>query len=85
MTATANPLPRAHVAPRSNRTRGLWLAAMLALLAVLCALSVAVGTRDVGGDDIVAALQGQVDGEARPLTQGAFHADVSAHHSGQGT
>ncbi|MFC3170098.1 FecCD family ABC transporter permease [Paracoccus fontiphilus] len=61
MTATANPLPRAHVAPRSNRTRGLWLAAMLALLAVLCALSVAVGTRDVGGDDIVAALQGQVE------------------------
>nr|WP_242690169.1 iron ABC transporter permease [Paracoccus fontiphilus] len=34
---------------------------MLALLAVLCALSVAVGTRDVGGDDIVAALQGQVE------------------------
>lgn len=34
---------------------------VMACLAVLCALSVAIGTRDVGWNDIVAALGGQVD------------------------
>ena len=61
MTGTASPLPRAAVAPRSNPVRAVWLAAMLGLLAMLCALSVAIGTRDVGLDDIAAALRGQVD------------------------
>lgn len=56
---TASPLPRARFAPRSNRTRVSWLAAMVVLLAGSCALSVAVGTRDVGLDDMVAALRGQ--------------------------
>lgn len=61
MTAAANPLPRARFAPRSNRIRAGWLAVMLALLAGLCALSVAIGTREVGWDDIAAALRGRVD------------------------
>lgn len=45
--------------------RGLALAAMLALLAGLCALSVALGSRQVDPSDIAAALQGQVDTVAR--------------------
>ncbi|MCJ8517458.1 iron complex transport system permease protein [Pseudorhizobium tarimense] len=47
-------------AGRSNRSRRAWLAAALALLAALCLLSVAVGTRQVGWVDIVSALRGQV-------------------------
>lgn len=46
---------------KSNRARLLWLAALVACLAVLCALSVAIGTRDVMWSDIIAALGGQVD------------------------
>ena len=45
--------------------RGLALAAMLALLAGLCALSIALGSRQVDPSDIAAALQGQVDTVAR--------------------
>lgn len=45
----------------SRRVRGLWLAALVALLAVLCLLSVAVGTRGVVWTDVVAALGGQAD------------------------
>lgn len=56
-TASRQPLLRA----RSNGTRGIWLVMVMACLAVLCALSVAIGTRDVGWNDIVAALGGQVD------------------------
>ncbi|MFC3630270.1 FecCD family ABC transporter permease [Paracoccus angustae] len=65
MTAAARPLPRAQAGRRSTRRRLFWLAAGLALLALLCALSVAVGTRDVGGNDIAAALRGRVDTIAR--------------------
>ncbi|WP_295045744.1 iron ABC transporter permease [uncultured Paracoccus sp.] len=61
MTAAASPLPPARLAPRSNRSRAAWLAAMLGLMAALSALSVAIGTREVGLDDIAAALRGQVD------------------------
>nr|WP_229665088.1 iron ABC transporter permease [Paracoccus acridae] len=39
----------------------MWLVAWLAVLGVLCALSVAIGTRAVGLEDIAAALRGQVD------------------------
>lgn len=46
---------------RPNPARAAWMIALLALLAALCALSVAVGTRDVGPDDIAAALRGRVD------------------------
>lgn len=35
------------LAGRSSRARTAWLGAVLALLALLCALSVAIGTRDV--------------------------------------
>jgi iron complex transport system permease protein len=45
----------------SNRARFLWLAALVVCLAVLCALSVAIGTRDVMWSDVIAALGGQVD------------------------
>jgi iron complex transport system permease protein len=49
-----------------NRTRGLCLIATAALLAVLCGLSVGIGTRDVGLSDILSALGGRVEtiGEA---------------------
>ncbi len=46
---------------KSSRTRLLWLAALVACLAVLCALSVAIGTRDVMWSDIIVALSGKVD------------------------
>ncbi len=46
---------------RSNRIRTAWLSAVLALLALLCALSVAIGTRDVTFADITAALAGRVE------------------------
>jgi len=39
----------------------VWLGTMLLVLVVLCALSVAIGTRDVALADMMAALQGQTD------------------------
>lgn len=54
------------VPARSNRVRRLWLAAVVALLATLSALSLAIGTRDVAWAEIVTALAGRVEtiGEA---------------------
>ena len=49
------------LAGRSNRVRTAWLGAMLALLALLCALSFAIGTRDVAFADIVGGLSGRVE------------------------
>ena len=49
------------LAGRSNRVRTAWLGAVLALLALLCALSVAIGTRDVSFADIVGGLSGRVE------------------------
>jgi len=49
------------LAGRSNRVRMAWLGAVLALLALLCALSVAIGTRDVSFADIVGGLSGRVE------------------------
>ncbi|MBS7544180.1 FecCD family ABC transporter permease [Ancylobacter oerskovii] len=46
---------------RPNRLRPFWLAALAAALAALCALSVAIGTREVALADMIAALTGQVD------------------------
>ncbi len=46
---------------RSNRKRGLFLAALFGLLVVLSALSVAVGTRDVAVADVLAGLGGRLD------------------------
>ncbi|MFD2249207.1 FecCD family ABC transporter permease [Pseudochelatococcus lubricantis] len=53
---------RAPVPERSRRARGLSLAALVAILAALCALSVAIGTRAIPWADIVAALENQVLG-----------------------
>jgi iron complex transport system permease protein len=50
---------------RPRRLRLLWLAALVVVLVVLCAASVAIGSRDVGLDDIVAALAGSSDGYDR--------------------
>jgi len=51
---------------RSNRGRALWLAAIVVAVVVLCALSLAIGTRDVTWSEVLAALRGHVDsiGEA---------------------
>lgn len=51
----------AAVSVRSNRMRSLGLAAMIVAVAALCAMSLAIGTRDVAWSDILAALHGQVD------------------------
>lgn len=48
-------------AARSNRERSLWLAGLLAVLAILLALSVTIGTRNVEWSDIAAALGGVQD------------------------
>nr|WP_298325958.1 iron ABC transporter permease [Haloactinopolyspora sp.] len=47
---------------RPRRMRLLWLLAVVAVLVVLMAVSVAVGSREVGWSDIVAALGGSADG-----------------------
>nr|WP_237691126.1 iron ABC transporter permease [Agrobacterium tumefaciens] len=49
------------LAGRSSRARSAWLGAVLALLALLCALSVAIGTRDVSFADILGGLSGRVE------------------------
>ncbi len=48
-------------ASRSRRLRSAWLLAVLTFLLLLCALSVAVGTREVAFDDIMAALAGRAE------------------------
>lgn len=55
MTGAVTILPR-----RGTRVRLLWLAVVLAALVLLGALSVAIGTRQVGLDDILAGLRGEV-------------------------
>ncbi|MGQ8631118.1 FecCD family ABC transporter permease, partial [Agrobacterium sp. DKPNP3] len=54
----ATALPRGS---RSSRVRAIWLGATLAFLAFLCALSVAIGTRDVSFLDILGGLSGRKD------------------------
>nr|WP_181158454.1 iron ABC transporter permease [Leucobacter massiliensis] len=51
---------------RGAGSRALWLAGLLALVLLLCAVSVAVGVRTVGASEILSALQGSADtvGEA---------------------
>ncbi|GHD12487.1 FecCD family ABC transporter permease [Tianweitania populi] len=51
-------VPAAHV---STQRRSLWLVVLLAVLALLVAGSIAIGTRDVALEDIWLALSGQVD------------------------
>lgn len=57
----ADSAPTLPYASRSGRRRMFWLGIVLALLAVLCALSIAIGTRDVSLADITAALAGRVE------------------------
>lgn len=51
---------------QNNRVKTASLVALILLLATLCLLSIAIGTRDVSWSEITAALQGQVNsiGEA---------------------
>ena len=46
---------------RSNRVRLAWLSGLVAVLVLLCGLSVAIGTRNVAPGDIVAALGGRIE------------------------
>ncbi|MEX2518283.1 MAG: iron ABC transporter permease [Paracoccaceae bacterium] len=52
---------------RSSRTRIGWLLAVLAVLAGACALSVTLGTREVGWPDIAAGLTGKADSIAQAV------------------
>lgn len=55
---------QSHTAPavsRAQRLRALWMVAAIMLMALFCALSLAIGTRDVGWSDILAALGGRID------------------------
>lgn len=52
-------------ASRSNRIRSLWVAGLLALLAVFIVLSVTIGTRNVAWADIMAAIGGAQDNIGR--------------------
>ncbi|RWR29311.1 iron ABC transporter permease [Sinirhodobacter populi] len=62
MTARSlSALRRPRVIERSNRVRLLALVAVLAGVAVISALSVAIGTREVGLSDILAALAGRIE------------------------
>ncbi len=49
----------------SNRTRSLWLAGLLLLLAIFVILSVTVGTRNVAWADIIAGIGGAQDNIGR--------------------
>ncbi|CZT36486.1 FecCD family ABC transporter permease [Rhizobium sp. 9140] len=60
MTSAAikNPARRHGIVARSSRMRGLWLLVLVAVLALLAALSVTIGTRDVAWAEIRTALGG---------------------------
>ncbi|UHS59237.1 FecCD family ABC transporter permease [Agrobacterium vaccinii] len=52
---------RSAVIKRSNSVRSFWLLGLIGVLALLCILSVAIGTRDVAWVDIAAALGGRAE------------------------
>jgi len=54
--------PDVAIVRRPRRLRGVWLLGALGVLGLLVVASVMVGSREVGLDDIVAALGGSVDG-----------------------
>ncbi|ROS61407.1 iron complex transport system permease protein [Frigoribacterium sp. PhB160] len=64
MTLTTTPAAASVVAPvrRPRRLRAAWLLALLGALVVVMLLSLAIGTRAVPLDDVVAALGGATDG-----------------------
>jgi iron complex transport system permease protein len=59
--------PNAHAAPleRARRARGAWLLALTAVLVAACAVSIVLGSRDVGWSDIWAGVTGDTDGFAQ--------------------
>ncbi|WP_148573171.1 FecCD family ABC transporter permease [Nocardioides caldifontis] len=67
VTSAATDAPDAPAAPlrRSRRARGAWLVALIGVLAVACATSIVLGSRDVGWSDIWAGLSGQSEGFAQ--------------------
>ncbi|MET4581045.1 iron complex transport system permease protein [Conyzicola nivalis] len=63
MTASGTlTAPDVAIVRRPRRLRGVWLLGALGVLGLLMVASVMVGSREVGLDDIVAALGGSVDG-----------------------
>ena len=63
MTASGTlTAPDVAIVRRPRRLRGVWLLGALGVLGLLVVASVMVGSREVGLDDIVAALGGSVDG-----------------------
>jgi len=61
MSRSAKQITRPALLGRSNTARSAGFAGLVVALVLLCALSVAVGTRSVGWEDIAAALTGHVD------------------------
>ena len=63
MTSTGlEPAPGVAVVRRPGRVRALWLLVLLVALVPLALVSVAIGSRDVGWGDVLAALQGSTAG-----------------------
>ncbi|SIT15779.1 FecCD family ABC transporter permease [Paracoccus saliphilus] len=69
MTDTGYSSPQ--ISGRYRPPRSAMLSMLVALVVILCLISVAVGTRDVGWSDLLAALQGQTDsvGQAAVATR----------------
>lgn len=66
MTTTALPAASGvALVRRPRRLRALWLLVVVALLVVLMAASVMIGSRDVAWSDVVAAFGGSTDGFER--------------------
>lgn len=61
MTIRRTSQPARPSLAKGRTQRSLWLMALILLLAILCALSVTVGTREVGWSDILLALRGHTD------------------------
>lgn len=59
---TLAPSPGVAIVPRPARVRLAWLLALVALLVVLTALSIGVGSREVSWNEIAAALGGSTEG-----------------------
>ena len=62
MTLKEPAAPDATVRRRPGRLRALWLLAAVVVLAALMLASITVGARDVGWNDILAALGGSAEG-----------------------
>lgn len=79
MTTTAPPGhgTTAALLRRSSRARVLQLFLLTAVLALIAAVSVTIGSRDVGIADILAALSGSTDGFGPPPSPSASPAPCS--------